>query len=87
MNTRLAAERRSEADLKAIARRQKDFVAAVRSGEYPAMSAANKRFHMAIAQAGRTPYSRPSTNVSSTGEAGCCTCISAISTGAMKDTS
>lgn len=56
MNTRLAAELRSEADLKAIARRQKDFVAAVKSGEYLAMSEANKRFHMAIAQAGRNPY-------------------------------
>lgn len=56
MNTRLAAALRSEADLKAIARRQKDFVAAVKSGNHLAMSEANKAFHMAIAKAGRNPY-------------------------------
>ena len=56
MNTRLAAEFRSEADLKAIAARQKEFESAVRSGRHLAMSEANKRFHMAIAAAGRNPY-------------------------------
>ena len=56
MNTRLAAELRSDADLKAIARRQKDFVAAVGSGDHLAMSAANMGFHMAIADAGRNPF-------------------------------
>lgn len=56
MNTRLAAELRSEGDLLAIARRQKDFVAVVRMGDHLAMSEANKRFHMAIAMAGRNPY-------------------------------
>ena len=56
MNTRLAAELRSEADLKAIAARQRDFVSAVKSGRHLAMSEANKNFHMAIAQAGRNPY-------------------------------
>lgn len=56
MNTRLAAELRSKADLQTIARRQKDFVAAVRSGDHLAMSEANKAFHMAIAAAGRNPY-------------------------------
>jgi DNA-binding GntR family transcriptional regulator len=56
MNTRLAAELRSEADLKAITRRQKDFVAAVQKGNHLAMSEANKAFHMAIAAAGRNPY-------------------------------
>jgi DNA-binding GntR family transcriptional regulator len=55
-NTRLAAELRTEADLKTIARRQKDFVAAVRSGNHLAMSEANKAFHMAIALAGRNPF-------------------------------
>lgn len=56
MNTRLAAELRTEADLKAIAARQKEFETAVRTGRHLAMSEANKRFHMAIAQAGRNPY-------------------------------
>jgi DNA-binding GntR family transcriptional regulator len=56
MVTRLAAMQRSEADLKTIAARQKDFVAAVRSGNHLAMSEADKRFHMAIAAAGKNPY-------------------------------
>ncbi|MCU0801316.1 MAG: GntR family transcriptional regulator [Rhodobacteraceae bacterium] len=56
MNTRLAAQLRSEADLKAIAARQREFEAAVRTGRYLAMSQANKDFHMAIAAAGRNPY-------------------------------
>ena len=56
MNTRLAAELRSDADLKIIARRQKEFEAAVKTGKHLAMSEANKQFHMAIAAAGRNPY-------------------------------
>ena len=56
MNTRLAAELRSDLDLKAIAKRQRDFVAAVTKGEHLAMSEANMAFHMAIAHAGRNPY-------------------------------
>lgn len=56
MNTRLAASLRSAEDLKAIARRQKEFQAAVRTGRYLAMSEANKQFHMAIAAAGKNPY-------------------------------
>jgi DNA-binding GntR family transcriptional regulator len=56
MNTRLAAELRSDQDLAAMDRRQKDFVAAVRKGDHLAMSDANKRFHMAIAAAGQNPY-------------------------------
>ena len=56
MNTRLAAELRTELDLKMIARRQKEFVATVQKGDHLAMSEANKAFHMAIAQAGRNPY-------------------------------
>lgn len=56
MNTRLAAELRDDADLKAIARRQKDFVNAVKSGRHLAMSETNRDFHMAIAEAGRNPY-------------------------------
>ena len=56
MNTRLAAQLRSDADLKDIAKRQTEFEAAVRSGRHLAMSGANKAFHMAIATAGRNPY-------------------------------
>ena len=56
MNTRLAAELRTDLDLKTIARRQKEFVATVHKGEHLAMSEANKNFHIAIAQAGRNPY-------------------------------
>lgn len=56
MNTRLAAELRSDLDLKIIARRQKEFIATVQRGEHLAMSEANKAFHMAIAHAGRNPY-------------------------------
>jgi DNA-binding GntR family transcriptional regulator len=56
MNTRLAAELRSDDDLAAIAKRQKQFVAAVRTGNHLAMSEANRNFHMAIADAGKNPY-------------------------------
>ncbi len=56
MNARLAAALRSEADLKEIARRQRGFVAAIKSKDHLAMSEANKDFHMAIAEAGRNPY-------------------------------
>lgn len=56
MNTRLAAELRTEADLKQMAQRQKEFVAAVKAGKHLPMSEANKRFHMAIAVAGKNPY-------------------------------
>lgn len=56
MNTRLAAELRTDVDLKAIAKRQKEFEAAVKTGKHLVMSEANKQFHMAIAVAGRNPY-------------------------------
>lgn len=56
MNTRLAAALRTDADLKIIARRQKEFEAAVRTGNHLQMSEANKQFHMAIADAGKNPY-------------------------------
>ncbi|PDT37052.1 MULTISPECIES: GntR family transcriptional regulator [Sinorhizobium] len=56
MNTRLAAELRTEMDLKTIARRQKEFEAAVKTGNHLEMSEANKQFHMSIAYAGRNPY-------------------------------
>ena len=56
INTRLAAELRSEADLAAIVAAQEAFVAAVGSNDHLAMSGTNKQFHMAIARAGRNPY-------------------------------
>ena len=46
----------SEDDLKTIAKRSKEFEAAVKTGNHLGMSEANKRFHMAIADAGRNPY-------------------------------
>lgn len=56
VNARLAAQLRTDGDLKTIARRLKDFEAAVRAGDHLEMSEANKQFHMAIARAGRNPY-------------------------------
>ncbi len=56
VNTRLAAELRTEADLQAIMAAQKDFIAAVTTLDHLAMSETNKQFHMAIARAGKNPY-------------------------------
>lgn len=56
VNTRLAAELRTEADLDAIVAAQQGFIAAVESKDYLAMSETNKDFHMAIARAGRNGY-------------------------------
>lgn len=56
VNTRLAAALRTDADLKIIARRQKEFEAAVRTGNHLQMSEANKQFHMAVAHAGKNPF-------------------------------
>lgn len=56
MNTRLAAALRTEADLKLMAKRQKSFESAVKTGNHLAMSEANKEFHMAIAYAGKNQY-------------------------------
>jgi DNA-binding GntR family transcriptional regulator len=56
VNTRLAAELRTAADLQSIGERQADFIKAVASRDHLAMSATNKDFHMAIARAGRNPY-------------------------------
>lgn len=56
MNTRLAAELRSDGDLSKMAKCQKTFVAAVKTGNHLAMSEANKLFHMSIAEAGQNPY-------------------------------
>ncbi len=56
MNTRLAATLRTDADLKVIAKRDKAFAAAVKTGNHLAMSESNKEFHMAIAYAGKNQY-------------------------------
>lgn len=56
VNTRLAAELRTEDDLAAIAQAQVRFEAAVATGNHLVMSEANKGFHMAVAAAGRNPF-------------------------------
>ena len=56
VNTRLAAELRTDADIDAIAERQQAFEAAIATGDHLAMSEANKQFHMAVARAGRNHY-------------------------------
>lgn len=56
MNTRLAAELRTQEDIKIILRRQLDFENAIKSGDHLLMSETNKDFHMAIAYAGKNPY-------------------------------
>ena len=55
INTRLATELRGDLDLKAVARRQVEFVDPVHKGEHLAMTKANKCFHIAIAAAVRNP--------------------------------
>ena len=55
-NARLAAELRTDADLKIMESRQRRFEAAVKSGNHLAMSQTNKDFHMAIAHAGGNPH-------------------------------
>jgi DNA-binding GntR family transcriptional regulator len=56
INTRLAAELRTDSDLQTIARRQLEFRSAIKANDYLAMSGTNKDFHMAIAHAGRNPH-------------------------------
>lgn len=56
MHARLAAQLRSDADLKNIADRQREFEAALKTRDHLVMSEANKNFHMAIARAGKNPY-------------------------------
>ena len=56
VNTRLAAQLRSNADLDVMEQREKEFAAAVDSGDHLLMSETNMAFHMAIANAGRNPY-------------------------------
>lgn len=56
INTRLAAQLRTDEDIRTMELREKEFAAAVQSGDHLAMSEANKAFHMAIAHAGRNMY-------------------------------
>ncbi|MEZ5912241.1 MAG: GntR family transcriptional regulator [Paracoccaceae bacterium] len=56
INTRLAAQNRSDADLNAMQDAASAFDRATASNDYLAMSATNRDFHMAIAAAGRNPY-------------------------------
>lgn len=54
--TRLAAQHRSEDDLKRIRQADEEYMQAVASGDFQAMSERNKAFHMAIAHAANNPY-------------------------------
>lgn len=56
MNSRLAAELRSDEDIEILERRQREFREAVGRQDHMAMSETNRAFHMAIADAGRNPY-------------------------------
>jgi DNA-binding GntR family transcriptional regulator len=56
INTRLAAQLRTDSDLVQMEERLKEFETAVKSGGHLEMSEANKLFHMAIAHAGRNTY-------------------------------
>ncbi|MEX0304656.1 MAG: GntR family transcriptional regulator [Leisingera sp.] len=56
INTRLAAEFRTEADLEQMTRDAAAFEEACRKNDYLRMSATNRDFHMTIAAAGRNPY-------------------------------
>ena len=56
VTTRLAAEFHKPEDLARIRKLEKDFAEAVEKGDDLAMIAANRDFHVAIAEAGRNPY-------------------------------
>ncbi len=56
VTTRLAAEYRTDADLRIIRAHQARFAAAVSAQDALAMIATNRDFHAAIAEAGRNPY-------------------------------
>lgn len=56
INTRLAAERRTAADIAEMRRRADAFDASLGRYDHLEMSATNKAFHMAVAAAGRNPY-------------------------------
>ncbi len=56
VTTRLAALRRTEADLATLRAHQSAFAATVGASDVPAMIATNRDFHLAIAHAGRNKY-------------------------------
>lgn len=56
VTTRLAAINRTDADIATIRTHSDRFDAAVAAGDASTMIAANRDFHMAIAEAGRNPY-------------------------------
>ncbi len=56
VNTRLAAELRTESDIAAISRAAKAFEAAIERDDHLEMSATNRDFHLEIAMAGKNPY-------------------------------
>jgi len=56
INTRLAAQHRSDADLAEMRRCVEQFEESVKRYDHLEMSASNKAFHMAIAAAGRNPF-------------------------------
>lgn len=56
INTRLAAQLRTDEDIKRIRACQAGFEAAVNNGDHLLMSETNKDFHMAVAYAGQNPY-------------------------------
>ncbi|MEQ8355410.1 MAG: GntR family transcriptional regulator [Kiloniellaceae bacterium] len=56
INTKLAAQNRSDADLNEMKRSAKLFDRSVARGDYLEMSASNKDFHMTVARAGGNPY-------------------------------
>ncbi len=56
INTRLAAQNRTEHDLAEMQDAARAFDRSTAKNDYLAMSATNRDFHMAIAKAGRNPY-------------------------------
>ena len=56
VNTRLAAELRTESDIAAISRAAEAFEAAIERDDHLEMSATNRNFHLEIAKAGKNPY-------------------------------
>ena len=56
INTRLAAQNRSEPEIARMTKEAKAFDRACAANDYLAMSATNRDFHMTIAEAGKNPY-------------------------------
>ncbi|WP_417208572.1 GntR family transcriptional regulator [Antarctobacter sp.] len=56
INTRLAAQNRTEPEIALMTREARAFDRACAANDYLAMSATNRDFHMAIAHAGKNPY-------------------------------